>query len=368
MKININRETLLPFVDSTASTVPNRPDAPILANLLINADKNGMSIAACDREQELVVSFPGTFGDAGMVTLPASKLLNICRQLPEGSELKIAIADEKATITSGRTRFVLQTLPPEDFPKVKEEAKDATTRFSIPQDRFKTLLRKTFFCMAQNDVRYFLHGVLLEAGKELLRTVATDGHRMGLCDHAMELPVTETKRWIIPSKAVNELLRLIPETDTELEVSLGDRNVRVSMDGMVFTSRLVDGSFPDYERVIPEMSEAPVTAVKDALSQCMSRVAILSHDRHHGVKVSLEQNKMRVLANNKENEQAEDEIAVEYQGEAMDIGFNVKYLLDAVNSIDSEKVRISIVSPKGGGLVLPEGDGDCRYVIMPVLL
>ncbi len=241
-------------------------------------------------------------------------------------------------------------------------------RFTISQKQFKSLLDRTAFAMAKQDVRYYLNGVLLETQQGSLRAVATDGHRLALCNVSATIPAAEQKQLIIPRKGVQELVRLVEEKETDMEVIMSKSHIQIVLDELIFTSKLIDGKYPDYNRVIPELSVTPVVAQRETLKRSLSRASILSSEKYRGVKIVLEQGKLRSLLHNPEQEQAEDEIDVEYSGENIEVGFNVSYLLDAVSNIESDKVRLSVSSPKSGCLLLPEKEEECKYIVMPLLL
>ena len=353
-------------MSNLTGVVETRPTLAILGNVLINASSEHLRLTTTDMEVEISESLAGSFGEAGEITLPARKIQDICRTLPEGAEIALSAENDRVSVTSGRSRFSLLSLPAQEFPLV--EPGEADVSFSIPQKQFKALLDRTAFAMARQDVRYYLNGVLLEAQNDRLRAVATDGHRLALCDVAITIPTEEKKQLIIPRKGVQELVRLVGETESEMEIVMSKNHIRVVLDGLVFTSKLIDGKYPDYNRVIPEISANPVFAQRELLKKSLSRASILSSDKYRGVKIALEQDKLKSLVHNPEQEQAEDEIDVDYSGENLEVGFNVSYLLDAVSIVQTDKVRLSVSSPKSGCLVLPEEGEDCKYIVMPLLL
>ena len=366
MNFTINRDTFLPALNNLNGVVETRPTLAILANVLVNVSSGQLRLTTTDMEVELSETISGDFGESGEITVPARKLLDICRTLSEGAEVTLAVEDERVNVSSGRSRFSLLSLPAQEFPLV--DPGEADISFTLPQKRFKSLLDRTAFAMARQDVRYYLNGVLLEAQNDRLRAVATDGHRLALCDVDVAIPTEETRQLIIPRKGVQELVRLAGETEADMEVVMSRNHVRIVLEDLVFTSKLIDGKYPDYSRVIPEISANPVMAQRETLKKSLSRASILSSDKYRGVKISLEPDKLRSLVHNPEQEQAEDEIDVEYSGESLEVGFNVSYLLDAVSIIETDKVRLSVSSPKSGCLVLPEEGGECKYIVMPLLL
>lgn len=366
MNLTINRDVLLPALANLNGVVETRPTLAILANILVNVFPQKLRMTTTDMEVELTATIPGEFGQTGETTIPARKILDICRTLPEGAEITLSAESDRVNATSGKSRFSLLSLPAQEFPQV--DPGEADIRFAISQAVFKSLLDKTAFAMARQDVRYYLNGVLLEAQKDRLRAVATDGHRLALCDVDTTIPTEEERQLIIPRKGVQELVRLVGDEEADMEVVMSKNHIRIILDDLIFTSKLIDGKYPDYNRVIPELSGNPVLAEREMLKKSLSRASILSSDKYRGVKISLEQDRLKSLVHNPEQEQAEDEIDVEYAGDDLEVGFNVSYLLDAVSIVQTEKVRLSISSPKSGCLVLPERGGECKYIVMPLLL
>ena len=366
MNLHINNSDLLSALSKLCGVVEPRPTLAILGNALLNVSPGSLRLTTTDMEVELSSTLSGNFAATGDITIPARKLLDICRALPDTADLSLVVDGERVNLSSGRSRFSLLSLPAQEFPLA--EVADTDVTLTIPQSVFKSLLEKTAFAMAKQDVRYYLNGVLLEAQQDRLRAVATDGHRLALCDVEVSVPTEVTKQLIMPRKGVQELLRLVGESDAEMEIIMSKNQVRITLDNYVFTSKLIDGKYPDYNRVIPELSENVVLAQREPLKQSLSRASILSSDKYRGVKITLEQDKLRALVHSPDQEQAEDEIDVEYTGENLEVGFNVTYLHDAVNIIQTDKVRLSVSSPKSGCLVLPEEGGSCKYIVMPLLL
>lgn len=366
MKISVSRAEILPALQVINGVVERRQTLPILSNLLLVVTKENISLTATDMEVELVATIKKSSQKTGEITLPARKLLDICRALPEDATINLEISNDRANITSGKSRFVLSTLPAQEFPLV-EFAEDAN-HFQISQANFKNILDNTSFAMAQQDVRYYLNGLLLELDGSRLRAVATDGHRLALCDTQHETKQTKPVQVIVPRKGVTELTRLLQDEEKNIDVQLSSNHIRIDLDGIKFTSKLVDGKFPDYTRVIPAVSETPVVANKNLLRQSLTRASILSNEKYRGVRIILEPGKLRALAHNPEQEEAEEEIEVNYDGHEVEIGFNVSYLLDALSIIKTEQVFITISDPNSSCLFLPEDTSDCKFVVMPMRL
>ena len=373
MKFTISREQFLMPLQLVASVVERRQTLPVLSNVLISLNNNKLSLTGTDLEVEIV----GTVqleesGDmqAGEITLPARKLMDICKSLPEKSEIRFSEDDSgRMTIASGRSRFTLSTLPAAEFPSVDENI--GGVEFQIPAEDLKGLIDNTAFAMAHQDVRYYLNGMLWEASSGMLRSVATDGHRLAMSTKTMPFSVPEKIQIIIPRKGVMELSRILG-SDTEVSVILGSNHVRIKSSDFVFTSKLVDGAYPDYERVLPKDGNKTLTGNRDALRQAFSRAAILSNEKYRGVRLLLEDSMLKITANNPEQEEAEEEVGVEYVGNSgLEIGFNVNYLIDVFNVLKGDSVRINFVDSNSSALLddpAAGANGESVYVIMPMRL
>ena len=365
MKFIIERDTLLPMLQDVANIVERRQTLPVLSCLLFRLEPERLTITATDAEVELVIHASLDLGETGAVTLPARKLFDICRSLPAESSLAFEVKPDRVAIKSGKSRFTLSSLPAGEYPLI--DIKENSGTFKLEQRRLRTILENTRFAMAQQDVRYYLNGLLLEIDKNSLRAVATDGHRLALDETDIE-GAEETVQVIVPRKGVNELTRLLPDSEAEIEIEISANHIRLKNDAFCFTSKLIDGKFPDYQRVIPEISPGPVIANREQLRNSLARASILSNEKYRGVRIMLAANLLRALAHNPEQEEAEEELEVAYQGEEMEIGFNVSYLLDTLAVIKSEQVRLSILDTKSSCLVLPDDDSRNRYVVMPMRL
>lgn len=366
MKFTINREELLPALQIISGVVERRQTLPILSNVLLRAKEDGLLLAGTDMEVELITTVPGNFGSGEETTLPSRKLLDICRTLPENAEINFGVKNDKAVLTSGKSRFTLTTLPAQEYPLIEDV--EAVAEFVIPQNKLKSLLNRTAFAMAQQDVRYYLNGLLLELGGNTLRAVATDGHRLALCDAEIDAELGESTQIIVPRKGVSELIRLFHDSDEETAVQVCTNHIKIAWGNLQFTSKLIDGKFPDYTRVIPEAGKFPVRADRELLRQSLTRASILSNEKYRGVRILLEENKLRALAHNPEQEEAEEELQVEYQGGEMEIGFNVSYLLDALGIIKTSSVILTVSDPNSSCLILPDQESLSKYVVMPMRL
>ena len=366
MKFNLQRDELLPGLQVVNSVVERRHTLPALSNLLISTGPNGIMLTGTDMEVELICTINQTTKDEREFTVPARKLLDICKALPDTSVLEFTVEKDQAIIKSGKSRFTLATLPAKDFPST--EISESVIEFDIAQTELKSLLEDTMFAMAQQDVRYYLNGMLLEVGGNTLKAVATDGHRLALKEIKQETGAKELKQVIIPRKGVMELARLLTNKEDQVKVQISKNHVRMKIENILFTSKLIDGRFPDYERVIPQESSNTLKANRNALRQGLTRASILSNEKYKGVRIILKKDSLKAFAHNPEQEEAEEELEVEYSGDEMEIGFNVTYLLDAINAIKTEKVIMTTTSPDSSCLLLPEDKTNCKYVVMPMRL
>ena len=366
MNFNIKRSELLPCLQCVSGNVERRQTLPILSNLLFNIKPNSLSVTASDMEVELVIDVEVKLDQTTRLTLPARKLLDICRALPEDSTLEFDIQNEKAQIKSGKSRFTLATLPAQEYPVI--DITDETVDFSLSHEKFTNLLANTQFAMAQQDVRYYLNGLLLEVTDKSIKAVATDGHRLAFDETDIKKSSEETRQIIVPRKGVTELIRLLQTSQHEANIRISKNHIQITSGNLSFTSKLIDGKFPDYQRVIPELSETVLTANREELKNSLARASILSNEKYRGVKVGFSKDSLRILAHNPEKEEAEEEVSVAYQGEEMEIGFNVSYLIDALSAIKTEKVILSVLNPNSSCLIIPEQKAQCQYVVMPMKL
>ena len=365
MKLTAGREALLKPLQAVIGVVERRQTMPILANVLMVAKNGEVAITATDLEVELVANTAVQVDSPGEVTVPGRKLLDICRALPEDAEISIGQRGDKLVIKSGRSKFSLTTLPAAEFPTVEDI--NAGHRILVSQEVLAKLLDKTHFSMAQQDVRYYLNGLLLETGNSQLRAVATDGHRLALSEAALGDGDVAEQQVIVPRKGVLELQRLMTG-EGELTIELGSNHVRIQLEGIRFTSKLIDGRFPEYERVIPQDTTNALSADKGVFKGALQRTAILSNEKYRGIRLIIRQGNMVLQAHNPEQEEAEEELEIEYSGEEIEIGFNVNYLLDALGAIEAEEVNLAVVDGNSSCLLRDPGDDSCKYVVMPMRL
>ncbi len=364
MKFTAAREALLKPLQAVIGVVERRQTMPILSNVLLIARDGQLSVTATDLEVELVADAEVDTESGGEITVSGRKLLDICRALPEGSQVDVSLGGEKLLVKAGRSRFNLATLPAAEFPVVEDIKAGQSIRVS--QESLAKLIEKTHFSMAQQDVRYYLNGMLLETSGEHLRAVATDGHRLALCQVELGESFDE-QQVIVPRKGVLELQRLM-SGDGELEIELGANHVRIQLDGIRFTSKLIDGRFPEYERVIPKQSSNEMRADRGSFRGALQRTAILSNEKYRGIRLIIRDSGVVLQAHNPEQEEAEEELEVEYSGEDIEIGFNVNYLLDALGAVDGDDISLSVQDSNSSCLIRQPGNEDSTFVVMPMRL
>lgn len=366
MKFTISRDAFLKPLQVVSGAVERRHTIPILSNVLIQVRDGHARLTGTDLEVELVSTCDIATGDEGEVTVPAKKLVDIVRSLPDGALVEFSASADKATIKSSRSKFTLATLPAEDFPNIDDW--DSDIQLVTSQSILKDLMDRTHFSMANQDVRYYLNGMLFETDTNILRTVATDGHRLAMSSCEIAQPNLTGRQVIVPRKGVMELLRLLEDDDSEVKVAIGNNHIRVETRGICFTSKLVDGRFPDYRRVLPQGGDKVVVADRDILKQACMRASILSNEKYRGVRVNLSSGEMCLTANNPEQESAEEVIEVDYQGDSLEIGFNVSYLIDVLNTVQGSQVKLTLSNPDASGLVEDNEDDSALYVVMPMRL
>ncbi len=366
MKFRAPRETLLAPLQAVVGVVERRQTMPILANFLVVAADGKLSVTATDLEVELLATDEAEVLEDGEITVPGRKFLDIVRALPDGAAVTVTLKGDRVTVTSGRSRFTLSTLPAAEFPTVDNIGAQQT--IALPQGHMKRLLEKTQFAMANHDVRYYLNGLLLEVGSKRLRSVATDGHRLAMCDIELEHGGNAQQQVIIPRKGVLELQRMLSDDGPEIRMSIGGNHVRVEIDDLRFTSKLIDGRFPEYERVIPKSQDEGLKTERAPLRNALQRTAILSNEKYRGIRLALKDNTMVIQAHNPEQEEAEEQLEVEYVGNGVEIGFNVNYLLDALGALEQDNVEMQVTDANSSCIIRDPGEDSCTYVVMPMRL
>ena len=366
MRFSLPREVLLRPLQQVVNVVERRQTLPVLANLLVGVEGGRLAMTGTDLEVEMIARSEVEDAQDGEITIPARKLFEIVRALPDGSRVTLAQSGDRVTLTAGRSRFTLTTLPANEFPSI--ENLELVERVRVGEAALKELIERTAFAMAQQDVRFYLNGLLFDLGESRLRCVATDGHRLAMCETALPAEVQSRRQIIVPRKGVLELQRLLEGGEGELELEVGRNHLRVRRADVTFTSKLIDGRFPDYEAVVPIGADNSVVLHRDELRAALQRAAILSNEKYRGVKLDVSPGTLRIMAHNPEQEEAVEEIEAETSVDGLSVGFNVTYLMDALAALRGEKVRLALRDANSSALVREEGDERCRHVVMPLRL
>ena len=367
MKITIDRNELLKPIQRVIGAVERRQTKPVLANILIEADADGITFVATDLEILLRTHLAHPVDEPGAAAVPARKLLDICKALPDDASIRLQAGPSKATLQAGRSRFSLACLPPEEFPR--GEAPGEAQALTVAADALRGLIARTAFSMANQDVRYYLNGLLLEVTPGELRAVATDGHRLAFDALPLEQGGGEgVRQAIVPRKGVFELERLLQDVDGPVTLELGTSHIRATAGDMEFVSKLIDGRFPDYERVMPDASGTTIHLPRADFREALQRTAILSNEKYRGIRLMLDEARVTLQAHNAEQEEAEEQLPVDYVGPSLEVGFNVQYLLDVTNVVPGEAVAMMLKDPNHSVLVTDPALPRARYVIMPMRL
>jgi DNA polymerase-3 subunit beta len=360
----IARDALLKPLQAVSGIVERRHTLPILANVLLEQKDGGLHVTATDLEMQItaVADLPGKDGEA--TTVAARKLQDLLRALPDGSTLNVEATGNKMTVRAGRSRFNLQTMAAADYPRISLGTEQLQT-LSLPQRDLRGLLRLAEFAMAQQDIRYYLNGMLLVVDQGSLQAVATDGHRLSWA--SLAVPGSYARQEVIlPRKTVLELGKLLADTDEPVTLDILANQVRFRFGNVELVSKVVDGKFPDYNRVIPSGYTKLLDLDRLELLSALQRAAILSNEKFRGVRVVLADGELRIICTNAEQEEAEEVLEVPYKGESLDIGFNITYLLDVLQNLGSERVQLGFGDANSSALVtMPERD-DYKYVVMPM--
>lgn len=366
MQITITREELLKPLAYVTGVVERRQTLPVLSYVLLRQQDGEMTFTGTDLEIEIIARASRSGSANVEMTLPARKLFDICRALPSGAEITIKREGEKSIIKSGRSRFALVTVPASDFPSV--QANQWEQALTISQKALRKLLEETHFCMAQQDVRYYLNGLLLELSGKKMRGVATDGHRMAISEVDLEKEAKVDRQAIVPRKGVQEMLRLLNQEDENIELQLGANHLRIRSTDFMFTSKLIDGRYPDYSKVIPAKQSKKLQLDRHQLRETLGRVAILSSEKYRGVRLTLSNKALRLTAHNPEQEEAQEELGTDYSGEGMEIGFNVNYMIEASTALPTEQIEFGLNDPNSSCTLVSPGTAYPLYVIMPMRL
>ena len=366
MRFSIQREALLKPLQQVVGVVERRQTLPVLANLLVVADGDKITFTGTDLEVEMSASAAAVDVESGEVTVPARKLFDICRALPDGTKVDFKLGGDRVTVSAGRSRFTLATLPASEFPVIDNI--ELSERISLPEATLKDLMDRSAFAMAHQDVRYYLNGLLLDLREHSLRCVATDGHRLALIETGHSAGVATSRQIIIPRKGVLELQGLFETGEGSVDLEFGRNHLRIRRGSVVFTSKLIDGRFPDYEAVIPIGADKQVRLVRDQFRSALQRAAILSNEKYRGVKLEVSPNKLRIVAHNPEQEEAVEEIEAKTGASDLGVGFNVNYLLDALNALQGDDVLLCLRDANSSCLLRAPESEQARHVIMPLRL
>jgi DNA polymerase-3 subunit beta len=367
MKFSLSRELLLKPLLLVSGAVERKSTLPILGNILFDVSGQSLTLTATDLELEMVAyASVDNHAEDGKVTIPARKLLDICKSLPDDSMLTFESDNDAIKISTGRSKYSLSTLPASDFPNIEQWQGDV--EFSLLKSELLRLIESTHFSMANQDVRYYLNGMSIETEGHEIRSVATDGHRLAICkisNQALELPARQV---IVPRKGILEIIRLLDPVDEAVQVFLGSNHIRIIDSEFSFTSKLVDGRFPDYRRVLPRNGDKILNANKDVLRQVLSRASILSNEKFKGVRLNFGRTELKITANNPEQEQAEEVIEIDFPYEEVEIGFNVSYVLDVLNAIKENDVKFTLADANSSVVIEGGESGEALYVVMPMRL
>lgn len=366
MKFQIEKESLLIPLQQIIGAVEKRQTMPALSNVLIRTTENQITLTATDLEIELISRISMVVDQPGDITVPARKLLEICKSLPNEALIDFSVSDNKAVIKSGRSRFTLATLPANDFPAL--DAINSIYEFEIAQNTLRDLIDRTAFAMAQQDVRYYLNGLMLEISASSLRAVATDGHRLAYCEKETSADINDIKQVILPRKGVLELVRLLSDTDDTVKLVLATNHLQVELNSLRLTSKLIDGRFPDYNRVMPTNGDNIFTADRDQLRQALIRASILSNEKYRGIRLILHKNLLKLQAQNPDQEEADVELEIDFSGDEIEIGFNVNYMLDVLSISNTDTIQAALRDSNSSFLLTYPEQTDCKYVIMPMRL
>ncbi|QGX39866.1 DNA polymerase III subunit beta [Permianibacter aggregans] len=366
MKFTLARETLLPALNMVCGAVERRSNLPILSNVLVSVEEGKLSLTGTDLEVELMTELPLEGAEPGDITVPAKKFLDIVKAVGDKQQISFQLGDGRVNLRAGNSRFTLTTQPASEFPSVEEGP--GAVQFEISQNELRSLFERTQFAIAQGDVRYYMNGLFFELKVGRLRTVATDGHRLALAEAKQAIDSQGDFGVIIPRKGVIELSRLLEPSDTDVKVTVGTNHIRLQTSQWQFVSKLVDGKFPDYEKVIPRGGDKFMSVNREMLKESLLRAAILCNEKFRGVRLSLSQGSLTLNANNPEQEEAVINLDVDYSGPDLEIGFNVNYLLDMVNAVKWENIRFQFIDSSSSAVAEEQGGSGTLFLVMPMRL
>ena len=362
--VQSERNTLLNSLSAVVGVVERRHTLPILSNLLLEKKGGKLTLLATDLELQISTQQAVDAGEDFAITIAARKLFDIVKALPDAAKVKLDSKDSQVVVSAGKSRFTLQTLPAADFPRVETGA-GLGAAITLSQKTLKRLLQLVQFAMASQDIRYYLNGMLLVLEGKQLRVVATDGHRLSYAETTLETEA-ETREVIIPRKTVVELSKLLGDVDDPVELRIGANQVTITLPGTELVTKVVDGKFPDYKRVIPNNQPRHLKANRQNVMQALQRAAILSNEKFRGVRWVLADATLKIVSSNAEQEEANEELEVKYSGISLDIGFNVTYLLDVLNNVAGSEIEVSFGDASSSALIHFPAEKDFKYVVMPM--
>jgi DNA polymerase III subunit beta len=363
--IQVERNLLLTPLQAVSGVVERRHTLPILSNVLVEIGNGKLSLTATDLEIQVAAEAESDqSGERQATTVSARKLQDILRSLPDDASVAIELQEKRLQLKAGKSKFNLQTLPAQDFPKIAAGA-GGGAQAELPQRELKRLLALVQYAMAQQDIRYYLNGLLLSLREDGLAVVATDGHRLALATAALPLNTPKTEV-ILPRKAILELTKLLGDTDEPVVLRVLDNQVAFNFGRISFVTKVVDGKFPDFQKVIPVGYKKRFTLSRELLQQALQRAAILSNEKFRGVRWVLTTDSLRIICTNSDQEEAEEELEIGYTGEALDVGFNVSYLLDVLANVHAPEMECALGDSNSSMLMTIPGNADFKYVIMPM--
>ena len=367
MDFYISKEEVVKSLNLTLGVVEKRQTLPILSNVLFEVDESSLKLTATDLESEIsTTSTISNYKSGGKTTAPARKLSDLCRLLPDMTEIHFFLDGDNLKIETESGKYNLSTLPSEDFPVF--EIEETQSQINISSQNLKTLISKTAFAMGNQDWRHYLNGLFLLIDDKTITTVATDAHRLALATSSLNEAASDSTNGIVPRKSINEIGKLVGDGSENVVIKLGQTSIAANVSGTTFVSKLIEGKFPDYEQVIPSGESSLLVIDRKNFSESLSRVSVLSSEKYKGVRILTKENSLNISANNPEKEQGEENVVCEYQGEEIDIAFNVNYLQEILSTLDSEKIEINFFGSEKSCLITDPNSENLKYVVMPLLI
>ena len=367
MDFYITKEEVVKSLNQTLGVVEKRQTLPILSNILLEVDESSLKLTATDLESEIsTTSTVSNFKSGGKTTAPARKLSDLCRLMPDLAEIHFFLDGDNLKIETESGKYNLSTLPSEDFPVFETE--DTQSQINISSQNLKNLITKTSFAMGNQDWRHYLNGLYMMIDDKVITTVATDAHRLAMATSSLNEASSESTSGIVPRKSINEIGKLVGDESENVVIQLGQTSIAANVSGTTFVSKLIEGKFPDYEQVIPSGESSLLVVDRKNFSESLSRVSVLSSEKYKGVRIITKKDSLNISANNPEKEQGEENLPCEYQGEEIDIAFNVNYLQEILSTIDSEKIEINFFGSEKSCLITDPNSENLKYVVMPLLI